>query len=86
MINHSLRIQLLQTETDWQLTVADVRKWLDRLDELNVEDSTPVDGTSLSITVGYDSIEKIECGECMPIHEHSGYVIWFDKCRSEQRS
>ena len=76
----------MQTETDRQLTVADVRKWLDRLDELDVKDSTPVDGTSLSITVDYDSIEKIECGECVPIHEHSGYVIWFSKCKSEQPS
>lgn len=58
------------------LTIADVRTWLERVNLLNLPDSTELEG-DLYLTVDYEdvSVSRIECGDCNPQCEHTDLLI-----------
>lgn len=67
-ISSSLAIFLFCKAPEGQpLTVADVREWLARVDELNLPDSTELEGEIL-LNIDFEDAKfsKLDCGECLP--------------------
>jgi hypothetical protein len=67
------------------LTVADVRKWLERVDEAQIPDDTPLQMSSLKVVLKGNFFEPVHCGDCAPKNEHIGYSIWDRDCRLDSQ-
>lgn len=62
------------------LTVADVREWLRCIDELGLDDNTPLNMSVLKTTIKTSCVEPVTCGDCVPKVEHTGHTLWFSEC------
>jgi len=62
------------------LTVADVREWLRLVDELDLDDSTVLNMSTLRVIVKTTNIEPLSCGDCEPQIAHAGHSLWLKEC------
>lgn len=58
------------------ITIADVRQWLERVDELKIPEDTEIEG-ALFLNIDYEDsrISRISCSDCLPHCNHEDILV-----------
>lgn len=67
------------------MTVGDVKSWLQKVEELGIPDNTRLESGMLKISYRTPVVQSIECGDCAPQRQHTGYTLFSRTCEEVEK-
>lgn len=68
-----------------EMTIADVKRWIDKVDELGIPDDTALDNCSLKLSYRAPVVSRISCKDCLPDDVHTGFSVFGENCQIHEK-
>lgn len=82
---HVMGLVTVYMTNSGDMTIGDVKKWLEKIEELDIPDDTRLENGMLKISYRAPLVDSIECGDCSPQKKHLGYTLFSKGCEEIEK-